>query len=939
VPTRFVGREDELAVLRAICSATTPQAARRTATVALLVGEPGSGKSRLLTELLSDVGDLDAIVLNGYEPERQVPLSCAWALFRRLTSQPGGATLEELAFGPAAAARSVEPIHLFEAAHRALRAASSTTTIVVDDLHWVDDMSLALLHYVVRASATSEHGVRLVAAARPSSVAARFMEGCRRSVGSERVRELVLAPLSEADGVRLVRQIAPTSSERDARALWAAAGGSPFWMELLLAGQHGRATLAEEAIARMAPAGPDGVMLASLLAVVGRPLSPDDAAECLGWESGRADAVAEVLERSGVVLRDGETVAIVHDLIRREILDAMPAERMRRLHRHYGRWLEATAGDDAQQLLAALEHLHGARGDVLGLALRLATSSRRRILGAAGLERLSVVLDDADPTDARTAQLRWNVAALASELGDHEVALRRWAGCVAATPDPVEAGRASVEASAAAMSLALAHEAWRHLEQARRHSSADEALAVEVRAQEAELLWYLEHRPAEAQATAAAAVRGARALAAPAPHARRDDRVDRALLRSLRAATRSALTSDDPGAMLTFSDEMASIAAGTDDRMAAHAEVDAALALRAMGRNEEAAVRLRAAWLAVHQQVLPMSMLEVGAMLGNILLSLGRIDEAEAVSAECIALGTRLAEFSPSRALTVVLPHMIELSRGDWRTAVEGLRQSALAEPDAHYRHQAHRERAAALARLDPRHAAAEVRVAVEATLRDAELARCTRCLTESRATSAEALARIGDLDAADELIARTDRPAADAYNSLAVSRAEAVLSAARNEDRAVTALETVIADAEEQHLLLEALRVRLDLAAVLARRDRSLAADVLRRAAERAQRFGARTEQAAAEKALRSFGVRTWRRAAASPGDDALSRLSEREAQIARLVSQGATNPEIAAVTFVSRKTVERHVSNILAKLGLRNRAELAALVGEHVEHGAPGE
>jgi DNA-binding NarL/FixJ family response regulator len=113
----------------------------------------------------------------------------------------------------------------------------------------------------------------------------------------------------------------------------------------------------------------------------------------------------------------------------------------------------------------------------------------------------------------------------------------------------------------------------------------------------------------------------------------------------------------------------------------------------------------------------------------------------------------------------------------------------------------------------------------------------------------------------------------------------------------------------------------------------------VLRRAAERAQRFGARTEQAAAEKALRSFGVRTWRRAAASPGDDALSRLSEREAQIARLVSQGATNPEIAAVTFVSRKTVERHVSNILAKLGLRNRAELAALVGEHVEHGAPGE
>ena len=46
--------------------------------------------------------------------------------------------------------------------------------------------------------------------------------------------------------------------------------------------------------------------------------------------------------------------------------------------------------------------------------------------------------------------------------------------------------------------------------------------------------------------------------------------------------------------------------------------------------------------------------------------------------------------------------------------------------------------------------------------------------------------------------------------------------------------------------------------------------------------------------------------------------------------MSGGATNPEIATAVFLSRKTVERHVSNILAKLGLRNRAELAALMGD---------
>ena len=48
----------------------------------------------------------------------------------------------------------------------------------------------------------------------------------------------------------------------------------------------------------------------------------------------------------------------------------------------------------------------------------------------------------------------------------------------------------------------------------------------------------------------------------------------------------------------------------------------------------------------------------------------------------------------------------------------------------------------------------------------------------------------------------------------------------------------------------------------------------------------------------------------------------------MARLASEGLTNPEIAARLFVSRRTVATHMSHILAKLDLTSRVELAAEV-----------
>jgi DNA-binding NarL/FixJ family response regulator len=51
---------------------------------------------------------------------------------------------------------------------------------------------------------------------------------------------------------------------------------------------------------------------------------------------------------------------------------------------------------------------------------------------------------------------------------------------------------------------------------------------------------------------------------------------------------------------------------------------------------------------------------------------------------------------------------------------------------------------------------------------------------------------------------------------------------------------------------------------------------------------------------------------------------ITEREEEVLKLVAEGNSTKEIAEMLFISVKTVERHRSNILQKLGLRDRLEL---------------
>jgi DNA-binding NarL/FixJ family response regulator len=52
---------------------------------------------------------------------------------------------------------------------------------------------------------------------------------------------------------------------------------------------------------------------------------------------------------------------------------------------------------------------------------------------------------------------------------------------------------------------------------------------------------------------------------------------------------------------------------------------------------------------------------------------------------------------------------------------------------------------------------------------------------------------------------------------------------------------------------------------------------------------------------------------------------LTPSEVKIAELVAEGRSNTEVATELFLSRRTVQSHVSHILTKLGARSRVEIA--------------
>jgi len=192
------------------------------------------------------------------------------------------------------------------------------------------------------------------------------------------------------------------------------------------------------------------------------------------------------------------------------------------------------------------------------------------------------------------------------------------------------------------------------------------------------------------------------------------------------------------------------------------------------------------------------------------------------------------------------------------------------------------------------------------------------------------ALARLGELERAADALSELREIAARTRTRpilAALSCAEGTLAAASgDQDTARRSFEDALDLLAACEAPFETGRVRLDLAATLNALGRpDQAQREIEAAIEDFREIGADGECARAETMLENL------RKPSVTTDGPLGGLSRRELEVLDLVAKGLTNRDIAARLVLSEHTVNRHVANILRKLGLNSRAAAASLAGRY--------
>ncbi|WP_239077041.1 helix-turn-helix transcriptional regulator [Actinocatenispora rupis] len=352
----MVGRDDELRRLARLAAAHRPE-------VAVIAGEPGIGKTRLVAELLAGLPAGTTVLVGHAEPGS---LSRPYeVLLDAIDGRPGvsEAALDELTD----ARRSpVERLHTGLSLLSA-QVGDGPAVIVFEDLHWADSESAALFERLAE-----QGGPRLLLATyRPDEVSGRQPVGAllARMERRHTLTHVRLDRLTEADTAAFVSAATgQTVPYRTVAALHHRTGGNPFFLEELLRGSTGGVdelvdaplpwSLAEALRRQTEGLAPELRRIVEAAAVLGYRVPFDLLAAVTG--TGEDDLIAALRElvETGVLVESGEDeFSFRHALVRESITGAMLARQRRRLHESA---LEVLlAGEDADPALVA-HHAHAA---------------------------------------------------------------------------------------------------------------------------------------------------------------------------------------------------------------------------------------------------------------------------------------------------------------------------------------------------------------------------------------------------------------------------------------------------------------------------------------------------------------------------------------------------------------------------------------------------
>jgi DNA-binding SARP family transcriptional activator len=445
-PTALVGRERELSMLRDLWSAVREGEG---AQLVLVTGEAGMGKSRLVRELALEVREQGAVVLHGSADEDLlVPHQHLVAAFehffavaapdelrRRIGSRAGDLEpiapgLSELAGAPREVASEGGRYRLFEAVAGLLDELSAETPVLVliDDLHWADEGTAAILRYAMEAR--PEMRVLVLATQRPADVPATgpTAEALRRLSHGPYVERMPLFGLADPEIAELALGLSGRQLAGElVRGIRTETAGNPFFIlevvrdlsdsdrtasVLSLAQAEVPERVRDVVNLRLARLSQATVRLLTVAAVIGAEfelallelisdLDDDDLAASLD-EGVAAALLTETAEG------DSESFSFSHALLRRTLLTRLTRANRRRVHARVADALEVTKGDVA--LLGIAYHLCEAlpavdRERALDYATRAAERATSGLAYAEGVELFTRALAILPPEDARRKTL------------------------------------------------------------------------------------------------------------------------------------------------------------------------------------------------------------------------------------------------------------------------------------------------------------------------------------------------------------------------------------------------------------------------------------------------------------------------------------------------------------------------------------------------------